>query len=135
MLRCSSLLSCRPYAADASTAGLAATASGPSGQTALDQKPVAASFTAQLTTSGTHSLSVSLVDAQTQQALVLPVRGQSTCIRVVPGPVLAQRTVVQGMPRKLVAGVGCHLSIYPVDSFGNAGASGMRRFAFHCTQL
>ena len=87
--------------------------------------PNATSFTAQLTTAGTHSLSVSMTDAHTQQTLLLPARHQLSSVRVVPGAVCTHRTVVQGMPERLVAGVACDFSICPVDTYGNAGASGM----------
>ena len=111
--------------ADADSAALAATAFGPDGPTQLQPTPTPVSFAAPLTTAGIYSLTVTLTDAHTGLAVPLPARNQLASVTVVPGPVCAQRTVIQGMPQKLVAGVGAEFGVCPVDAYGNAGASGV----------
>ncbi|KAL0032084.1 hypothetical protein WJX77_004214 [Trebouxia sp. C0004] len=110
--------------ADVGNAALTATASGPHGQTPLDLIPSPLSFSAPLTAAGTYSLAVAFTDAYTQQTHVLSAQNQIDEVRVVAGPVCAQRTMVQGLHEKLVAGAGSEFRICPVDTHGNAGASG-----------
>ena len=110
--------------ADTDSAAVAATAFGPDGPIQLKQTPHPFSFAAPLTTAGTYSLTVTLTDTHTGLTVPLPARKQLVSVRVVPGPVCAQRTAIQAMPQKLVAGVGAEFRICPVDAFGNAGASG-----------
>lgn len=111
--------------ADANSAALAATAFGPDGPTQLQPTPTPVSFAAPLTTAGTHSLTVTLTDAHTGLTVPLPARNQLVSVTVVPGLVCAQRTVIQAMPQKLMAGVGAYFRVCPVDGHGNAGASGV----------
>ena len=111
--------------ADVGNAALTATASGPHGQTLLCQLPSTLSFSAPLTAAGTYSLAVTLTDAHTKQTQLLSAQNQLEEVRVVAGPVCAQRTLVQALHEKLVAGVDSEVSICPVDTHGNAGASGV----------
>lgn len=106
-------------------AALTATASGPHAQTSLSQIPSRLSFSAPLTAAGTYSLAVALTDAHTKQTWLLSAQNQLDKVRVMAGPVCAQRTLVQGLHEKLVAGVGSEFRICPVDAHGNAGASGV----------
>ena len=118
-------MTCRYVCADVGNAALTATASGPHGQTPLSQTPSPLSFSAPLTAAGTYSLAVALTDAHTKQTQSLSAQNQLDAVRVVAGPVCVQRTLVQGLHEKLVAGVGSEFSICPVDTHGNAGASGV----------
>ena len=119
-------------AADSASAGsaeagctmLSAVVSGPGGQTPLLQRPNTATFSAQLTAAGMHALSVCLTDTSTQQLLQLQPATQLRGVTVVPAPVCPERTVVEAMPDRLVAGVAHTFHICPVDAFGNARASG-----------
>ena len=120
---------------EVSDARLAATASGPDGQTALVQKPGASTFSAHLTAAGTHSLAVCLEDIQTQQTVELQARTKLRGLTVVPGAVCPHRTTVQALPDRLVAGVGCDFTICPVDVYGNAGASGAGQYTLSCPVL
>ncbi len=106
-------------------AALTATASGPHAQTSLSQIPSRLSFSAPLTAAGTYSLAVALTDAHTKQTWLLSAQNQLDKVRVMAGPVCAQRTLVQGLHEKLVAGMGSEFRICPVDAHGNAGASGV----------
>jgi len=106
-------------------AALTATASGPHAQTPLSQIPSRLSFSAPLTAAGTYSLAVALTDAHTKQTWLLSAQNQLDKVRVMAGPVCAQRTLVQGLHEKLVAGMGSEFRICPVDAHGNAGASGV----------
>lgn len=105
-------------------AALTATASGPHAQTSLSQIPSRLSFSAPLTAAGTYSLAVALTDAHTKQTW-LSAQNHLDKVRVMAGPVCAQRTLVQGLHEKLVAGMGSEFRICPVDAHGNAGASGV----------
>ncbi len=111
--------------ADVANAALTATASGPHGQTPLSQIPSPLSFSAAVTAAGTYSLAVALTDVHTKQTQLLSAQNQLDEVTVVAGSVCAQRTLVQGLHEKLVAGVGSEFRICPVDTHGNAGASGV----------
>ena len=98
--------------------------SGPGGQTPLLQRPDTATFSAQLTAAGMHTLSVCLTDTNTQQSVQLQPATQLRGVAVVPALVCPDRTAVEAVPDRLVAGVAHTFQICPVDAFGNAGASG-----------
>ncbi|DBA83503.1 TPA: hypothetical protein ACH3X2_006431 [Trebouxia sp. C0005] len=110
--------------ADVGNAAVIATASGPHGQIPLRQLLSPLSFSAPLIAAGTYSLAVALTDAHTKKPQLLPAKNQLDEVRVVAGPVCAQRTLVQGLHEKLVAGVGSDFRICLVDAHGNTGASG-----------
>ena len=118
-------MTCHYVCADVGSAALTATASGPHGQTPLNQTPSPLSFSAHLTAAGTYSLAVALTDAHTKQTRLLSAQNQLHEVTVVAGPVCAQRTLVEGLHKKLVAGVGSEFRICPVDTHGNPGASGV----------
>ena len=109
---------------EASSTSLVCLSSGPDGQTHLLQNPNTTTFSAQLTAVGTHTLSVCLVDDHTQQSTQLQPATQLRGVTVVPSAVCPGKTTVEAVPDRLVAGVACTCRIYPVDAFGNAGASG-----------
>ena len=106
------------------SAALTGTASGPHGQTPLSQTPSPLSFSAPLTAAGNYSLAVALTYAHTKQTQLLSAQNQLDEVRVAAGPVCAQRILVQGLCKKLIAGMGSEVSICPVDTHGNTGASG-----------
>lgn len=110
--------------AEAGCTMLSAMASGPGGQTLLLQRPDTATFSAQLTAAGMHTLSVCLTDTSTQQSVQLQPATQLRGVAVVPAFVCSDRTVVEALPDRMVAGETHTFQICPVDAFGNAGASG-----------
>ena len=110
--------------AEASSTVLSGTISGPGGQMPLLQRPNTATFSAQLTAAGMHTLSVCLMDTNTQQSVQLQPATQLRGVAVVPASVCPNRTIVEAMPDRLVAGVAHTLQICPMDAYGNAGASG-----------
>ena len=118
-------MTCHYVCADVGSAALTATASGPHGQTPLSQTPSPLSFSAHLTAAGLYSLAVTLTDAHTKQTRLLSAQNQLHEVTVAAGPVCAQRTLVEGLHKKLVAGVGSEFRICPVDTHGNPGASGV----------
>ena len=118
-------VTCHYVCADVGNAAVIATASGPHGQIPLRQLLSPLSFSAPLIAAGTYSLAVALTDAHTKKPQLLPAKNQLDEVRVVAGPVCAQRTLVQGLREKLVAGVGSEFRICPVDAHGNTGASGV----------
>lgn len=110
--------------ADATNTTLSAMASGPDGQIPLLQSLHTATFSAQLTVAGRHTLSVCLSDTKSQQSVQLQAAVQLRGLVVVPASVCPHRTSVEAMPDRLITGVAHSLRICPVDAVGNAGASG-----------
>lgn len=113
--------------ADLTSTTLSAMVSGPDGQIPLLQSLHTATFSAQLTVAGRHTLSVCLSDPQSQQSVPLQPAMQLRGVVVVPASVRPRKTSVEAMPDRLTAGVAQSLQICPVDAFGNAGASGCSR--------
>lgn len=46
------------------------------------------------------------------------------CLQVVPGPLSARHSSVQGIPSSVTAGVPADFAIIPSDQYGNRGAAG-----------
>ena len=88
------------------------------------QRPNTATFSAPLTAAGMHTLSVCLTDPSTQQSVQLQPATQLIGVAVGPASVCPDRTVVEAIPDRLVAGVAHNFRICPVDAYGNTGASG-----------